>query len=106
MISPTLLTGSSNTTGIIGSSGSAQFVELVERILKREAHRVKPRDGCVLSQAAFVESECAQTGAALGERRRHAVQRADAVEQGADRTVVLLQVIRAIRVEADVDAVR
>jgi hypothetical protein len=48
----------------------------------------------------------AETGAALRERGRHAAGRADAVKQGADRPVVLLQRVRAVHVETRIDAVR
>src|ERR1700750_2944528 len=98
------MTDSPNTMGMPVSCDSAQLVQLVERILECQAHTtIKSGDRCILAQTTLVQAERAEPRPAVGERGCHAVEGADPVEQGADGTVVVLQAIGAIHLEAHVD---
>ena len=83
----------------------SQLVQVVERILKGAPNVTKSGDRGVLAEPVLVEAERSQTGAAVRQRRRHTVENADAVEQRAQRTTVLLERRGTVGVEADVDAV-
>jgi len=59
----------------------SQLVQIVKRILKGAPNVTKSGDPGVLAQSVLVEAERSQPGAAICQRRRHAIENADAVEQ-------------------------
>src|SRR5262245_12048125 len=79
------------------------LVEIVERVLQRElSHAAEPYGEGELAQLGFGQPTGAQALSAIGQRGRHAVDHAESIEERSERPRVLLRLVRAVDVQAEV----
>src|SRR5579864_6984175 len=87
-------------------TSACQLVQAVERVVHRNPpHAREPRFGSQFTQLRLVQSECAQALAVARQRQRETQEHAAALEQCANRALVLLRLVRAVDLQTEIRSV-